>query len=357
MATIQKRIGRTGEISYRVLVRRRGAAHLHRTFKRKADAEAFAAKAETAINEGAGGQLRESRKHTLGEAIDRYLLEVIEHREDQSSRRHFEFWKERLGHVRLGSVTADQIVAARDVLKRTPSRFGGRLAPATVRLYLASLSSLFTTARREWHWTTYNPVRDVSKPTPAQGRTRYLNDAERAALLKACQEGSDPRLYPFVVLALSTGARAGELHSLRWRDVDLSRGDAKTERGLAVLHRTKNRDKRALPLRGLALQALKALEQYRTSPDDLVFPGFGTERFNYEKPFRLAVQKAGITDFRFHDLRHSAASYLAMNGATTAEIAAVLGHRTLAMVKRYAHLSDGHVGSVIERMNEKFIDG
>ena len=71
-----------------------------------------------------------------------------------------------------------------------------------------------------------------------------------------------------------------------------------------------------------------------------------------KKHFVRAVKEAGIDDFRFHDLRHCAASYLAMNGATLPEIAAILGHKTLQMVQRYAHLSDQHVTGVVERMNK-----
>ena len=72
-------------------------------------------------------------------------------------------------------------------------------------------------------------------------------------------------------------------------------------------------------------------------------------------PWLDALEKAGIEDFHWHDLRHSCASYLAMNGASIPEIAAVLGHRDFSMASRYAHLSSGHVESVVERMNEKYI--
>ena len=98
------------------------------------------------------------------------------------------------------------------------------------------------------------------------------------------------------------------------------------------------------------------LTDYATAcpPDTgLVFPcRHGRTPVCIRKPWERALTEAGIEDFRFHDLRHSSASYLAMSGATLADIAAVLGHKTLAMVKRYAHLSDEHVGRVVARMNE-----
>jgi len=87
-------------------------------------------------------------------------------------------------------------------------------------------------------------------------------------------------------------------------------------------------------------------------PDALVFPGRldPTKPLDFERAWQTALKRAGLEDFRFHDLRHCAASYLAMNGASLAEIAEVLGHKSLQMVKRYSHLSHEHTASVIERM-------
>ena len=73
--------------------------------------------------------------------------------------------------------------------------------------------------------------------------------------------------------------------------------------------------------------------------------------------YYVAGRSAAIENFRFHDLRHSAASYLAMGGASLAEIAEILGHKTLQMVKRYSHLSNAHVSSVVSKMNEQIFGG
>jgi integrase len=86
----------------------------------------------------------------------------------------------------------------------------------------------------------------------------------------------------------------------------------------------------------------------------MVFPGKTKDSaVDLKKPWTTACRRAGLTDFRFHDLRHSAASYLAMTGASTIEIAAVLGHKTLAMVKRYSHLTTSHTAQVVKAMNQK----
>ncbi len=174
---------------------------------------------------------------------------------------------------------------------------------------------------------------------------RFLDDDERARLLVESKAHSD-ELYTIVVLALSTGARRGELLSLTWKDVDLARRTL-------VLRETKNGERRSLPLQGHAFVLVQDMAKLRRIDTDLLFPGTKDPKrpLAIGNIFNAAVTRAGIEDFHFHDLRHSAASYLAMNGATIPEIAGVLGHKTLQMVKRYAHLSDQHTAQVVARMN------
>jgi integrase len=147
------------------------------------------------------------------------------------------------------------------------------------------------------------------------------------------------------VLALSTGARRKEIMTLTWKDIDLSRG-------IVIFQDIKNGERRAVPLTGPVRELLTDRADTRRTYSPFVFPNrAGTQPQDIRRAWELAVERAGIEDFRFHDLRHSAASYLAMNGASLVEIAEILGHKTLAMVKRYAHLSESHTRGVVERMN------
>ena len=188
-------------------------------------------------------------------------------------------------------------------------------------------------------------MRKVTKPRLPRGRVRYLSDLERQRLLTECQASRNPHLYIVVMLALSCGARKTELVSLRWSDVDL-------KRCTLTFHETKNGERRTVPLTGQALNLMRHHAKVRRLDTLFVFPNDqGKRYFRFRETFENAVKRAGIADFHFHDLRHTAASYLAMNGASLHEIAEVLGHKTLAMVKRYAHLSEGHTRSVVERMN------
>jgi integrase len=161
----------------------------------------------------------------------------------------------------------------------------------------------------------------------------------------------EPALAVVVLLAIATGARKGELLGLRWRDVDWARQQL-------VFHHTKNHERRTVPVRGEAWTRREAWAGgvVRIGPD-WVFPrADGKKLLDIRYAWEQARAKAGLEDFRFHDLRHSTASYLAMSGASLVEIAEVLGHKTLQMVRRYAHLSEAHTAGVLERMVGRFLE-
>ena len=176
---------------------------------------------------------------------------------------------------------------------------------------------------------------------------RVLSADERTRLLTACAQSVNPSLYPLVLLALTTGARRGELLSLTWQDVDL-------ERGYLRLAQTKNRERRAVPVPAVTLAQLRTWSTGHTPTTWVVPRQSGRSVFPGEHAWKVALTHADVPDFRFHDLRHTFASYLAMSGATLAEIAEVLGHKTLTMVKRYVHFTQPHTRGLVERMAERF---
>jgi integrase len=214
--------------------------------------------------------------------------------------------------------------------------------------YLKNLSHVFNVAVADWAWLDSNPVKKVKSPKLPRGRVRFLDDNERARLLIACKESNNAWLYLCVVLALSTGMRQGELMGLKWQDVNL-------KDGYLILHQTKNGTRRRVPIAGLGLELLAEHSKIRRLDTDLLFPGtiHKNKPIDLRTPFETALKAAGINDMKWHDLRHCCASYLAMNGASLGEIAEVLGHKTLSMVKRYSHLSDSHVSNVVGSMNKK----
>lgn len=354
MATIEKRTTDAGETSYRVKIRLKGYPAQTATFKRLTDAKKWIQDTESAIREGRHFKTAEAKKHTLAEMVDRYIKDVLPTKPKQGAAQlpQLERWKAEIGSYTLSDITPALIVECRDKLSSEYTPRGNQRSPATVVRYMAALSHAFTIAVNEWQWLEDSPMRKVKKPKEPRGRVRFLDDDERAKLLTACKESSNAFLYPCVVLALSTGMRQGEEMGLKWNDVNL-------KDGFIILHETKNGERRRVPLAGHCLELLREHAKVRRLDSALLFPSNKDPQkpIDLRKPWETALKQAGIVDFKWHDLRHCTASYLAMNGASLAEIAEVLGHKTLQMVKRYAHLSDGHVSNVVASMNEKIFGG
>lgn len=351
MATIQKRQG-DDAVSYRAQVRLRGHPPVTATFERLTDARKWSQQTEAAIREGRYFPTHQAKRRTLADLVDRRLETVrIKRAHDYDRQRALlGWWKSQIGDYTLDQCTPALIAEYRD--KLLAENIGTRekakhRRPATANRFMAALGKAFSDAVREWHWLNDNPMRRVTKEREAPGRVRYLSDEEREALLRACGESKLPELRLIVLLALTTGMRRGELLGLRWPDMDL-------ERRLIVLEKTKNRERRSVPAVSEVAALLREHSKVRRLNTDLVFAAANGKPLSIDKAWYAALEAAKVEDFRFHDLRHSCASYLAMSGATTPEIAAVLGHKTLAMVKRYAHLSDQHVGTVVERMTRKY---
>ena len=349
MASILERKGKDGT-TYVARVRVRGAATQTASFQRKTDAKRWAQKTEAAIREGRHFPEREAQRRSLADAIDRYVP-TLEQRLRNPARRAAElrWWRERLGDVPLAQVTPALIRETRDALAATPTVRGPRSAASSNR-HLAALRHMLSVAVREWEWLHDNPARKVAQLREPRGRVRHLDEEERRALLAACEPNAD--LHALVVLALHTGARQGELLGLRWADVDLDRQPPRV-----VFHDTKNGERRAAPLSAAAVTLLRDRHRTRRPDAALLFanPQSPTKAPFPRAAWEAALATAEIEDFTFHDLRHTFASYLAQNGATLMQIAEALGHKTLQMVRRYAHLTEGHTAAVVESMAARFL--
>ena len=349
MANIEKRVSKSGEVSYRVYVRLKGYPRQSGTFDKLTDARKWEQQTEAAMREGRYFKTSAAKKQNVASLIDKYLKQA----EKKNPKRYrdvkpkLEWWKQEIGYVTLADVSKSLITEKRELLMQEDKETGRTFSPATVNRYMTILGHVFTLAVNEWELLETHPMQKLSSLKEPRGIVRFLDEDERQRLLDACKQSKHNALYTIVVLALSTGARRGEITNLRWGDVDF-------KRQIITLHETKNGERRILPLEGHAYDCMKQHEKVRRIDTDFVFPATGSnEATNFQFFWNKAVEAAKIEDFRFHDLRHSAASYLAMNGASLAEIAEVLGHKTLQMVKRYAHLSDAHTSKVVASMNKK----
>lgn len=354
MATIEKRVYKT-KTTYRVKIELKGFPPATASFERISDAKRWAQETETKIRENRYFKTSASREYTLADAIERYLKLLPEGVQSTTDKTYqLNYWKGELGSYAFAHITPALILSAREKLADLPTERGNRKrTPATVNRYTAALSHLYTVAYKEWGWADENPFHKLSKLKEPKGRVRFLSDDERVKLLDACQQSKNPFLYDIVVLCLLSGARRMEINGLRWRDVDL-------QRKRIIFEKTKNGEVRAIPLSEEALEILeKRYDKEKHLPGHWVFPSMTRDKpIDITTAWENALTVAGIrADFRFHDLRHSAASYLAMNGASLTELSEILGHKTLSMVKRYAHFTDSHTAQVVQSMNRKILGG
>lgn len=351
MQGIEKRINKDGSFTYRARVRIKGHRSVSESFSSLALAKKWKRDTESAIEHGRFQFPSQETKHTLANLVDRYIETILptKPKNARNVRQHLLWWKRELGHCLLSDIKSSHIAQKRDELLSQDTFYKKSRSSTTVVRYIASLSHAFSIAVKEWEWMDENPVCKINKPKLPQGRIRFLNESEKNRLLEACKQSNSVYLYPIVVLALSTGMRKGEILTLTWDDIDF-------ERGAILLQSTKNGERRLVPLIGLSLQLIKKLNATRKGM--LVFPSPNNpnQPLDIRSAWENTLRKAGIINFKFHDLRHTAASYLAMNNASLIEIGTLLGHKTVQMTKRYAHLSNSHLFLMTQSLNDKLFD-
>ena len=352
MGVINERIGKNGVKSFHVRIRLKGNPLVCGTFPNKTKAKEFIQRTEASVKEGRYFKDAEAKKHTLGDLVDRYIRDILSNKPKHAAKQRMKllYWKNQLGQCFLSDLirSPSLIIEQRDELARGITRSGNPRSPATVVRYLAALSHAFSIAMKEWQWVDDNPLRKVSKPKEPRGRVRFLDDDERARLLNVCKTSSNAHLYTIVVLALSTGMRYSEIMNLTWKDIDF---DEKR----IILQQTKNNERRPVPLVGLAFELLQDNFRKHRIDSFLVFPGKRDSRkaTGIRSAWERAIKEAGIEDFRFHDLRHSFASEMAMGKATETELRILLGHKSHSMTARYSHLTEKHTNGIVSRMTDR----
>ncbi|TAN05060.1 MAG: site-specific integrase [Rhodanobacteraceae bacterium] len=341
MATIVRTLSGT----WKAVIRKTGWPTASKTFRIKRDAEDWSRRTEDDMVRGAYVRNAAAERMTVATALERYLREVTPTKKpstQQSERRRAVWLAAELGRYSLTALTPEVIAGYRD--RRLAGDVGadGKQHPRsnnTVRLELALLGHLFTVALKEWGLgLTYNPVLSIRRPAPGAGRDRRLSPDEERRLLGAVDAYSNPMLGWIVRLALETGMRASEIRALTRKQVDLTRR-------VVRLHDTKNASPRTVPLTRRAVEVLRAALDNPVRPigSDLVFfgePGHDGKRRSYEfNPAWLEIKHScGLADLHFHDLRHEAVSRLVEAGLSDQEVAAISGHKSMQMLKRYTHL-------------------
>ena len=214
----------------------------------------------------------------------------------------------------------------------------------TINRELTVLRSILERAREMGLFTGELPRIEKLK-TEEEEIVRFLTPEEARRLVEACPEW----FRPVVIFALNTGLRAGEIFSLRWEDVDF-------ENRLITVRSSKTKKKRLIPMNGTVFSLLREMEKDKKEHGYIFTNRFGLpyryEDKTYRRVFKTACERAGIKNFRFHDLRHTFASWVAMSSRDIYAVKHLLGHSSLSSTKRYAHLTDTYLRSVVESLSD-----
>lgn len=226
-------------------------------------------------------------------------------------------------------------------IQRYITKRSGVVSAYSVQKELNCLKHLLRMAM-EWEIIPVNPAQGIKPPRVPAGRIRYLQPGELKAVTEACPEW----LQPIVVLAACTGMRRSEILGLRWLDIDF--GNSRV-----LLPQTKNGEGRIVYLNKMAVAALESVLPEGT-PQPTARPFGEFTGAHVSMTFSRICARLGIHDFRFHDLRHTAASWLRMQGADIHTVALLLGHKDLRMAARYQHLSPTFLSEAVSRLDGVF---
>lgn len=328
MATIQKVNNKKG-ISYRVLIRNKGLRGISKTFPRKRLAVDFIHQMDCDAKARVNYNIY--NKKTFNELVIDYFNNGYSGTRVKQEKSRAKYWLDILGGRKIEDISTTDINDGLDKLSVG-------LSNATKNRYKAVISVIFSYAVRRYD-LTHNPVQNIRSLPENNHRVRYLSNNERKRLYEASRASKWSKLYLLIMMAITTGSRKGELMNLRWSDIDL-------DRQTAFVETTKNGQPKVMPLTD---DVVAELGRFIGKESELIFNSEikPDKPYEFYKLWKKALKLAEIEDFRFHDLRHTTASYLAQNGCSLLEIADVLGHKQIQVTKRYAHLCIDHKARLI----------
>jgi len=251
----------------------------------------------------------------------------------RTERNRVKRWVKDLGMRPIGRITRAEIESWRREKM-------SRCKPATINRDLSRLRHMLNIAV-EWELLEKSPMQGIKFLRENNARTRYLSVGECHRLIDSCMA---PHIRAIVTVALHTGMRLGEILNLRWQDLDFSSG-------FILVRDSKNGQARQVPMDSMISTVLRSWP--RLSDQDIVFTSVmtGGRIVDIRAGFLNSCKRAGITGLHFHDLRHTFASQFVMAGGDLYILKEILGHKSITMTQRYAHLSPTYKIKAIDRMN------
>jgi len=307
-------------------------------------AERIYAKVLCEIVEGRYYETVKARQYTFDEMMGRFMKEYAVQREVSTQKRYLSSFRNLNKHfkgMRLSDITP-KVIASYMELRKSEG-----VAPATINRDLALLSKAFNLAIKQWEWCKINPCSQVQRERENNKIDRWLTEEEEKKLLEGAKGYLNGQLVDIIILALNTGMRQSEILNLRWQDVDLFRK-------IITVRKTKNKVPKVIPLNQSAYKLLLRRNKVVNMPGYVFATRNGTRisKRNLHREFVNALKKAEITNFRFHDLRHTFATRLVQSGIDLYSVARLLGHRDITTTQRYAHHSPESLRSSVEVLDK-----
>lgn len=413
MAHFRKYYTSKKEVRYRAEIKIKGAKPYSKSFHKLSNAKLWARDQEDQSERLIAG-IDAHKQYTLSQCVERYFEERIPERTSQWYRRLLTWWNEQLGDRFMDTIRPEELIRLRNKLMKEPAWYShskpckpvpkrnsdGSIrvrAPKTIQDYMDQLCVLYNVAINEWEWATKNPVQKVKKLKYNNERDRFLSDhfhlwpgeakarhwddltdeQKQEAKVKFPRAYELPRLmdallnqtgkpqikdnkplwaYYLFTIQLGTGLRLSEANNLVWEENNLiNHPIVIVDMNRAVLHlKSTKQDKssRLKPISKEAFEILKLLYEERRYDSPLVFHNAdGTKPFDFKRRIYHAIRDAGLQDFRWHDLRHTTASYLSMMGAGQKEIMDALHHKSMKSSERYQHLSNEHLRGLLNKLS------
>jgi integrase len=340
---------------WKCIVRIAGHKPVTKICTKQKDAEEWGMKKEIEIRSSKPSKVNIDGPLLFTDVLDEYLqhARLKGLKTEKAHERLLEYWRDEIGYLEISSIDTRLVTEKKLKLANSVSHAKGanrtKLGGATINRKIQVLGGFFNWAIKERQLLEVNPVLNARKMPEPKGRVRFLSTEERERLFAACKASSNSALYTRAVISCYTGMRREELLSLQWDDCDL-------QNGWATLKDTKNGTDRKVPVKGPALTVLREWRNRDRFATGYIFSNGRSTKKPQHAPqaWYKALETANVQDFHWHDWRHCCASYLVQSGAELLDVATILGHSSLDMVMRYAHLSPKRVADVSSRMCEQF---
>lgn len=355
MANIREIKNKKGT-SYQVTIRKKGFKPLYKTFDKISEAKKWAKEIEVEIDKGSYKQ----HKDVIVKPIISLKDLIIDFKEKVASIKYskpeqynhmYDWWINKIGDVKVSDINSFILVQCRNILLSEspdkPYKKHKTKSNSTVRKYMFCLSAVLKYAKKELQIIEQNPMSDVDKPKKTKGTPRFLSEVEKELLLNACYKHST-EIALFVLLALSSGGRYNEIRHLKIDNLDF-------ENSMIHFLNTKNGTDRGVPVYIKVMDIVHKYISQKKIESGYLFINEKNKLPYFKGIFEKIVKDTNIENFRFHDCRHTYASWLAQNGASLLEIAELLGHKNLQQVQIYAHLTRKTTSKLVRKMTANML--